>query len=148
MIAIAFGISAGRIVQVAKERGWTRHTPPFLNAATAGEAGNTIASGSGALPSNGNGFQSVASETGLPTTELNRQPTDDEDRDVRITLPRRMATTMPISMREIALQVPVAEADAHPDFRDRIAELKCRRREANARATQAVRGKCCRSRGR
>jgi hypothetical protein len=74
----------------------------------------------------------------LATTELNRQPGDDEDRDVRITLSRRVAATMSISLREAALQVPVREADAHPDFRDRIAELKGRRREAIARAAQAA----------
>ena len=47
--------------------------------------------------------------------------------------------TMSISLREATLQVPLAEADAHPDFRDRIADLNLRRREANVRADQAIR---------
>lgn len=112
-IAAKHNLSPGRICQLAKEQGWPARSLNVSGSEPTEEA------------------TEVADRDPEPASSADDDLSDAElDRGAKIELTRAQAEDMPVSMRELAVRVSVAEADAHPDYREAIAALKTRRREA------------------
>jgi hypothetical protein len=137
-VAAKHNLSPGRICQLAKEQGWPARSlnasgvePTEDAAEVAAEVANEITSETTTRPVDGEPVSgSVSTGDDLSDAAL--------DRGARITLTRAQAEGMAMSMRELAVRVTVAEADAHPDFHEAIGALKIRRREAIQRHRAAA----------
>ena len=137
-IAAKHNLSPGRICQLAKEQGW-----PARSLNTSGVEPTEDAAVVAAEVANESTSEiTTQAVDGEPVS--NTVSTDDDladavlDRGARISLTRAQAEGMAMSLRELAVSVTVAEADAHPDYCDAIADLRRRRAAAILRHRQVV----------